>query len=328
MQWFRLGRCGRDFVYFLFFCLFKRWRVRVGFKPAMFAGGTAECTSVPAECFIGNHVTRIALRTRQYHTNLWILVACYYNSISVHFKSEKSGSHMDVTEKVMNTASAGEQIVRLEKVSMGYLTGQEVLRDITLSINRGGFYFLSGVSGVGKSSLLNILALSARPNRGSVRLFGTETTHLPRNKLPVFRRRIGTVFQDYRLIDHLTVEENVGLPLKIAGESQQAISGKVAELLEWVGLAAYHKARPEILSGGQKQRAAIARAVIAKPDILLADEPSGNLDAALRMKFMYLFETLNKNGTTIVFATHDENLTSMFNYPVMRLKDGRLIKNT
>lgn len=220
-----------------------------------------------------------------------------------------------------------EQIVRLEKVSMGYLSGQEVLRDITLSINRGGFYFLSGASGVGKSSLLNIIALSARPTRGGVRLFGTETTKLMRQQLPMFRRRIGTVFQDYRLIDHLNIEENVGLPLKIAGEPKSQITEKVSELLEWVGLGAYHKAKPEILSGGQKQRAAIARAVISKPDILLADEPSGNLDSALRVKFMYLFETLNKNGTTIVFATHDENLISMFNYPVMRLKDGRLVNN-
>ncbi|HEU5047870.1 MAG TPA: ATP-binding cassette domain-containing protein [Rickettsiales bacterium] len=220
-----------------------------------------------------------------------------------------------------------EQIVRLEKVSMGYLSGQEVLRDISLSINRGGFYFLSGASGVGKSSLLNVISLCVRPSRGSVRLFGTETTRLMREQLPMFRRRIGTVFQDYRLIEHLNIEENVGLPLKIAGEPKEQIKEKVGELLEWVGLGAYHKAKPEILSGGQKQRAAIARAVVTRPDILLADEPSGNLDSALRMKFMYLFETLNKNGTTIVFATHDDHLISMFNYPVMRLKDGKLTGN-
>lgn len=237
---------------------------------------------------------------------------------------------MEPDEKVIEkakTATPGEQIVRMEKVSMGYLSGQEVLHDITLSINRGGFYFLSGASGVGKSSLLNIIALSMRPNRGSVCLFGTETTHLSRDELPALRRRIGMVFQDYRLIDHLSIEENVGLPLKIIGESKEQIAEKVGELLDWVGLGSYHKARPEILSGGQKQRAAIARAVICKPDILLADEPSGNLDSALRMKFMYLFETLHKNGTTIVFATHDENLISMFNYPVMRLKEGKLVKN-
>lgn len=223
--------------------------------------------------------------------------------------------------------SAPEKIIHLENVSMGYMSGQEVLHDITLSINRGGFYFLSGASGVGKSSLLNIIALSMRPSRGKVNLFGTETTRLTREQLPLIRRRIGTVFQDYRLIDHMSVEENIGLPLKIAGESRTQIAAKVAELMEWVGLGAYHKAKPEILSGGQKQRAAIARAVITKPDVLLADEPSGNLDSGLRTKFMYLFETLNKSGTTIIFATHDEPLTTMFDYPVMRLRDGRLVSS-
>lgn len=232
---------------------------------------------------------------------------------------------MNLSEKIVEPSAHDSEIVRLEKVSMGYLSGQEVLHDITLSINRGGFYFLRGPSGVGKSSLLNIIALSMRPSRGSVRLFSTETTRLTRDELPPLRRRIGTVFQDYRLIEHLTIEENIGLPLKIAGEPKRQIEEKVKELLEWVGLGAYPKARPEILSGGQKQRAAIARAVIAKPDILLCDEPSGNLDSALRMRFMYLFETLNKNGTTIVFATHDETLTSMFNYPIVKLKDGRII---
>ncbi len=236
---------------------------------------------------------------------------------------------MHLGEKIIRTGSAASlatEVIQLTKVSMGYLSGQEVLRDISLSITRGGFYFLAGASGAGKSSLLNVMALSVRPTRGNVQLFGTETTTLSRHQLPALRRRVGTVFQDYRLIDHLSIEENVGLPLKIAGEPKREIAEKVSELLAWVGLGAYHKARPEILSGGQKQRAAIARAVINNPDILLADEPSGNLDSALRYKFMYLFEELNKIGTTIVFATHDETLISMFNYPVLRLKDGRLVK--
>jgi len=221
---------------------------------------------------------------------------------------------------------AKEQIVRLENASMGYFSGQEVLKDISLSIDRGGFYFLSGVSGAGKSSLLSLIALSTRPTRGIVRLFGTDTTQLARHELPALRRRVGMVFQDYRLLDHLTVEENVGLPLKMAGEEKKKIAAKVAELLEWVGLGAYHKARPEVLSGGQKQRVAIARAVVTRPDMLLADEPSGNLDASLRIRFMHLFETLHKDGMTVVFATHDETLISMFKYPVLKLKDGRLIR--
>ncbi len=237
---------------------------------------------------------------------------------------------MHLSEKIIEEAQSApvsqEQIVRLENISMGYLTGQEVLKNVTLSIARGGFHFLSGRSGAGKSSLLNVIALAVRPQHGKVELFGTETTGLTRHKLPELRRRVGMVFQEYRLIDHLTIEENVGLPLKIAGESKQRIAEKVAELLAWVGLSAYHKARPEVLSGGQKQRVAIARAVVTRPDILLADEPSGNLDASLRIKFMHLFETLHGDGMTILFATHDETLISMFRYPVIRLKDGRLVK--
>lgn len=236
---------------------------------------------------------------------------------------------MDLGEQIVTAASAkpgkSEEIIRLERVSMGYFTGQEVLHDITLSVNRSGFYFLSGASGAGKSSLLSVLSLATRPSHGRVVLFGNDTTGLSRGDLPPLRRRIGTVFQDYRLIEHLSVEENIGLPLKIAGENKKQITAKVAELLEWVGLGDYPKARPETLSGGQKQRVAIARAVVNNPDILLADEPSGNLDASLRFKFMHLFETLHKDGTTIVFATHDETLISMFNYPVLRLKEGRLI---
>ncbi len=236
---------------------------------------------------------------------------------------------MDLSEKIIEAVPPAIKpkapIVKLEKVSMGYLAGQEVLKDVSLSLARGGFHFLSGASGAGKSSLLNVIALAVRPTHGSVEIFGQETTGLARHQLPQLRRRVGMVYQDYRLIDHLTVEENVGLPLKIAGESKKHIAGKVDELLGWVGLGAYHKARPEILSGGQKQRVAIARAVITKPDILLADEPSGNLDASLRLRFMHLFETLHKDGMTIVFATHDEALISMFQHPVMRLKGGRMV---
>jgi cell division transport system ATP-binding protein len=231
---------------------------------------------------------------------------------------------MNSSEKIINTTVPSSAIIQMEKVSMGYLSGQKVLQDISLSIPQGSFHFLSGASGAGKSSLLNIMALSIKPTQGKIRLFGMETIKLNHNDLPPLRRRIGTVFQDYRLIDHLTIEENVGLPLKIAGEPKKQIAQKVAELLNWVGLEAYHKAKPEILSGGQKQRAAIARAVITAPDIVLADEPSGNLDSTLRFKFMHLFETLHKSGTTIIFATHDDMLISSFKHPILRLKEGKL----
>ncbi len=225
---------------------------------------------------------------------------------------------------ISKAAAPDGTVLKLDDVSMGYISGQDVLKEVTLSIKRGGFYFLSGASGAGKSSLLNVFALALRPTKGKVYLFDKDTSLLGRNDLPPLRRRIGTVFQDYRLIDNLTVEENIGLPLKIAGEPKKQIAEKVTSLLAWVGLSNFSKTRPDILSGGQKQRVAIARAVVNSPDILLADEPSGNLDPSLRLKFMYLFETLHKSGTTIVFATHDDELISKFPHPVLRLRDGKL----
>ncbi len=216
-------------------------------------------------------------------------------------------------------------VIECENVSMRYANGREVLHGVDFEVEQGGFYFLSGASGAGKSSLLRLLALSHAPTKGNIRLFGDNVTRVARSKYPLVRRRIGTVFQDFRLLDHLTIEENVGLPLKIAGESPSLIRQKVAELLNWIGLESHAKVKPEILSGGQKQRAAIARAVITKPQLLLADEPTGNLDHELSLKLMYLFEALNKSGTTIVFATHDEYLMSHFSYPILHLKDGKLV---
>lgn len=200
-----------------------------------------------------------------------------------------------------------------------------MLNGISMDFKPGSFYFLVGKSGAGKSSLLNIISLFQRPTSGEMQLFGERISDLPRDRLPFFKRRIGKVFQDYRLLEHLSVEENVGLPLKVAGEPLHLIKQKVDEILEWIGLHEYRHELPQVLSGGQKQRVAIARAVITRPDVLLADEPTGNLDPALALKFMYLFETLNKDGATIIFATHDENLISRFSHhPVLRLHEGKL----
>lgn len=217
-------------------------------------------------------------------------------------------------------------MIALEHVGLEYTPGQEILKDVSLELTPRSFHFLAGPSGVGKSSLLSLLWLQRRATRGHIHMFGEDVTHKPREELPKLRRRIGIVLQDYRLLDHLTIAENVGLPLKVAGESKQEIADKVRELLTWIGLAECHDARPHTLSGGQKQRAAIARAVITKPDLLLADEPTGNLDPALSLKLMYLFEALNQTGTTILFATHDEHLISQFRYPTLRLQDGTLCK--
>lgn len=215
-------------------------------------------------------------------------------------------------------------MILCSNVGLEYQRGKQVLSGVTMEIKAGSFYFLTGPSGAGKTSLLSMLALLQRPSQGRITMFGEETTKLPREDLPRLRRRIGYVTQDFRLLNHLTVEQNVALPLKVAGESAFQIKGKVKELLGWIGLADCYDMKPETLSGGQKQRVAIARAVITKPDLLLADEPTGNLDSQLAMRFMYLFEALNESGTTVLMATHDDHLISAFNHPTLRLKDGSM----
>lgn len=212
---------------------------------------------------------------------------------------------------------------------MGYLPGQEVLRDLSFSLEKGSFHFLTGGSGAGKSSLLRLMALARKPSRGAVRLFGKYVDVLNTGELTQMRRRIGMVFQDFRLLEHLTVAENVAIPLKVAGRPKDEVTRHVGEMLEWLEIEECADMRPSLLSGGQKQRAAIARAVINQPDVLLADEPTGNLDPQLSLKFMYLFRALNKmRNTTIVIATHDVGLISHLDYPVLRLEDGQLVRET
>ncbi len=216
-------------------------------------------------------------------------------------------------------------MIRFENVGLRYGIGPEVLRDIQFELEPGTFHFLVGPSGAGKSSLLSLMFLAQRPTRGLISMFDRDIATMPRRDLPALRQRIGVVFQDYRLLDHLTALENVALPLHVAGAKPEQVRDHVAELLSWVGLAEHLDARPETLSGGQKQRVAIARAVIGRPSLLFADEPTGNLDADLGMRLMYLFEELNKIGTTVVIATHNESLVARLNHSVMRLEDGKLI---
>lgn len=213
-----------------------------------------------------------------------------------------------------------------EHIALSYSPLNEILRDVSVRLEQGSFHFLAGSSGAGKTSLLSVIALQRKPTRGNLSVFGKRVNQLQREELPFLRRKIGYVTQDFRLLGHLTVEENVSLPLKIAGDAPEQIKVKVAEILEWVGLKEHHKAYPDVLSGGQQQRVAIARAVINSPDILLADEPSGNLDKSLSTRFMYLFEALNKMGVTVLVATHDEYLIKKYSYPVLRLENGRLRK--
>jgi cell division transport system ATP-binding protein len=221
---------------------------------------------------------------------------------------------------------AGGEIVRFQRVGMRYGLGAEVLHDISFRLQAGSFHFLTGPSGAGKSSLLRLMFLAHRPSRGLISLFGREIATVPRREFPALRRRIGVVFQDFRLIGHLSALENVALPLRVAGGRDQQVHTHVAELLRWVELDDQIHVRPSILSGGQQQRIAIARAVIGRPQLLLADEPTGNVDDRIALRLMHLFEELNKIGTTIVIATHNEALMDRFPHPVMRLEGGELVE--
>ncbi len=215
-------------------------------------------------------------------------------------------------------------IVSLQNVGLRYGKGREVLCDVNLELKRGSMQFLTGPSGAGKTSLLRLLFLAKRPTRGLISMFGRDIATLPRKGLPELRQKIGVVFQDFRLLDHLTVFENVALPLRVAGQKPADYRENVIELLGWVGLSEYADSYPPVLSGGEKQRAAIARAVITQPELLLADEPTGNVDPALALRLMRLFKELNKFGTTIVIATHDTNLIKGATSPVLVLNDGQL----
>ncbi|WP_037503397.1 cell division ATP-binding protein FtsE [Sphingomonas jaspsi] len=220
-------------------------------------------------------------------------------------------------------------IAEFDRVGLRYGTGAEVLRDLDFRLVEGGFYFLTGPSGAGKTSLLKLLYLAQRPTRGRMSMFGEELTELPRDILPDYRRRIGVVFQDFRLIRHLSAFDNVALPLRIAGASDEEIEGPVREMLAWVGLADRASARPPTLSGGEQQRVAIARAVISRPPILIADEPTGNVDAAMAERILHLLTAMNQHGTTVVVATHDLGLVAATpGAQLIRLENGQLIDPT
>jgi cell division transport system ATP-binding protein len=213
-------------------------------------------------------------------------------------------------------------VVRLENVAMRYGRGPEVLQDVNLELAPGAFHFLTGPSGSGKTTLLRLLFLAERPTRGRVWLFGQNSAVVPRKELPALRRQIGVVFQEFRLLDHLSALDNVALPLRVSGVSEEVVREHVVDLLRWVGLEDQINAKPSTLSGGQQQRVAIARAIITRPSLLLADEPTGNVDDSIALRLLYLFEELNRLGTTVVIATHNASLIERFGYPTIMLRDG------
>ena len=220
-------------------------------------------------------------------------------------------------------------MVRFEGAGLRYGTDAEVLRDLDFSLASGGFYVLTGPSGAGKTSLLKLLYLAQFPTRGRINLFDHDVAELDRGELPALRRRIGIVYQDFRLIEHLSAFDNVALPLRIAGFADEDIEQPVREMLAWVGLSDRARAKPPTLSGGEQQRVAIARAVIARPDLLIADEPTGNVDSEMAHRLMHLFAGLNKLGTTVVLATHDISLVKDVPGAVLlRLEDGKIYDPT
>ncbi|MCA3245259.1 MAG: cell division ATP-binding protein FtsE [Azospirillum sp.] len=217
-------------------------------------------------------------------------------------------------------------MVIFERVGLRYGLGPEVLRDVSFALPPGSLHFLTGASGAGKSSLLSLLYLARRPSRGTVQLFGRDVAGLARADFPALRRQIGVVFQDFRLLDHLSVLDNVALPLRVQGIDDAQVREHAAELLVWVGLGDHLDAFPPTLSGGQKQRVAIARAVIGRPRLLIADEPTGNVDDRIAVRLMRLFEELNRLGTTIVIATHNLQLVRESRHPELRLEAGTLAR--
>ncbi|HEY1736199.1 MAG TPA: cell division ATP-binding protein FtsE [Methylovirgula sp.] len=204
------------------------------------------------------------------------------------------------------------RLVRFENVGLRYGMGDETLKDITFEIGPQSFQFLTGPSGAGKTTLMRLVLLALKPTRGLITLFDRDAASLSKDEITDLRRRIGVVFQDFRLLDHLTTYQNVALPLRVKGRDESSYRAEVVELLRWVGLGERMNVLPPVLSGGEKQRAAIARALIARPELLLADEPTGNVDPTLARRLMRLFAELHKSGTAVVIATHDLALMDQF----------------
>ena len=224
----------------------------------------------------------------------------------------------------MRNTLSSVPVVDFHRVHLKYENGPNVLKNIQFSLEKGSFHFVTGDSGAGKTSLLSLMYLDQRPTAGRIHLFGQDLSKIKHFQMPKLRRKIGVVFQDFRLINTLNTFDNVALPLRIVGMSESEIKKRVNELLAWVGLEKCVNAFPESLSGGEKQRIAIARAVINAPDLLLADEPTGNVDDAMANRILHLFLELNKMGTTLVIATHNHALIRQFKKPQLHLSNGVL----
>ena len=222
-------------------------------------------------------------------------------------------------------------MVRFESVSLSYHAAGardgalDVLRDINFDLADGSFRWLLGASGSGKTSLLRLMNLSLRPSRGEVIVLGATSGSVKRALMPRLRRQIGVIFQDFRLLPHLSAFDNVALPLRLAGRPEGQVRADVMEMLRWMGLTTKLVSMPDDLSGGERQRVAIARAVIARPRLLLADEPTAGLDGIQSERVVHLLRELNRLGSTVVVATHNEALVERYPAPALRLSLGTLV---
>jgi cell division transport system ATP-binding protein len=259
-------------------------------------------------------VARLALRTGKDH---FPERGCVWGKLGLSTPARQLGCRDSLWVWLM---------LRFENVGMRYGSGPEVLRDVSFILEAGSFTFLTGASGAGKTTLLRLMFLANPPTRGLITLFGHDLATTQRSTFPSLRRRIGVVFQDFRLLDHLSAFDNVALPLRLSGRRPGDYTHDVEELLGWVGLGDRLNAKPATLSGGEQQRVAIARAVVGRPDLLVADEPTGNVDAEIAQRLIRLFGELNRLGTTVLIATHDRSLIERRRSREMRLVDGRLIE--
>ena len=225
---------------------------------------------------------------------------------------------------MVNVAAIGEPVVAFEGVGVRFGRGPEILRDVSFAVEPRSFQFLTGPSGAGKTTLIRLMLAALGPTRGRIRLFGQDASRISGAALTDLRRRTGIVFQDFRLLDHLSVYRNVALPLQVRGREEAGYRAEVIELLQWVGLGGQLDQLPPVLSGGEKQRVAIARALIARPELILADEPTGNVDPRLAERLLHLFLELNRLGTSVVIATHDLALMDQVEARRLILSDGLL----
>jgi len=223
------------------------------------------------------------------------------------------------------TAAPASSAVRFDSVGLRYgYDGPDVLKDVGFTLPMGSFHFLTGASGAGKSSLLRLMYLGAAPTSGQVTIFGQDTARISQADRASLRRRMGVVFHDFRLIDHLTAFDNAALPLRVAGQKPKAYAEDVRELLTWVGLGSRTETLPPALSAGEKQRLAIARAVVGRPWLILADEPTGAVDDDMAVRILRLFVELNRLGATVIIATHDHELVGRSGMPSLHLDGGYL----